>query len=79
MAYTSFIVTKNLKNKLTSFYFFMYFMRAFPYMVKTSFKTPRFKPFRYTPMIKQVLKKHATTQKHAIDAKKIVFFKYNFA
>ena len=33
----------------------------------------------YALMIKQALKKHGTTQKHAIGVKKIVFFKYNFA
>jgi len=29
-------------------------------------------------MIKQALKKHGTTEEHAIDAKKIVFLKDNF-
>ena len=64
-------------------------MRAFPYMLKSAYKfynassfqqqpTPRFKPFRYALMIKQALKKHGTKEKHAIDAKKIVFLKDNF-
>ncbi len=58
--------------------------QAFPYMFKMSFisfqqqLTPRFKHFRYIPMIKQALKKHGTMQKHAGSAKKIVFLKDNF-
>ena len=32
----------------------------------------------HAPMIKQALKKHGTTEEHAIDAKKIVFLKDNF-
>lgn len=51
----------------------MYSHAPVPYMLKSAYK-----PFRYAPMIKQALKKHGTTQKHAIDAKKIVFSKGNF-
>lgn len=77
MAYTSFIVTKNFKNKLTSFRFFVYPCARFLIWLKQAFSSS-FQPFRYVPMIKQALKKHGTNEKHAIDAKKIVFLKDNF-
>ena len=71
-----------LINVLAQARFLIWLKQAYKFYNASSLQqelTPRFKPFRYALMIKQALKKHGTTEEHAIDAKKIVFFKYNFA
>ena len=78
LACIGYAVTKNFKNKLTWVCLLMYSHRRvslYGWNQLISFKTPI---VFNALMIKQTLKKHATTEEHAIDAKKIVFLKDNF-